>query len=183
MPRQPALLRSRAGAPQVTWKGRLPISRRSPRSKRRPAAVEVAGSRPGRLRFGAARSTSAASRSGLYARVILNAEGRLNLREILVDRSSPKPGEGAPAKAAAAAKPATAPTPSRVDDAAVGAMPGMATQAPDAGSRSRTVGMGPPAAAACPGRNLRVGGVRLVNGNIDFSDSSSSRTTRRTSPA
>ena len=160
------------GAPQVTWKGRASVADFAAVSKEanddllrwKSLAFDQVdfASEPLKVDVGSI------ALEDFYARVILNAEGRLNLREILVDRSEPKPGDGAPAKAAAAAKPATAP--SRVDDAAVGAMPGMAAQAPDAGSRSRTVALGPPAAAPAPARNLRVGGVRLVNGNIDFSD-------------
>ncbi|MFO1299254.1 MAG: DUF748 domain-containing protein [Burkholderiaceae bacterium] len=162
------------GAPQVTWKGRASVADFAAVSKEanddllrwKSLAFDQVdfASEPLKVDVGSI------ALEDFYARVILNAEGRLNLREILVDRSAPKPGEGAPAKAAAAAKPATTPAPSRVDDAAVGAMPGMATPAPDADSRSRTVALGPPAAAPAPARNLRVGGVRLVNGNIDFSD-------------
>jgi hypothetical protein len=162
------------GTPQLTWKGRASVADFAAVSKEanddllrwKSLAFDQVdfASEPLKVDVGSI------ALEDFYARVILNAEGRLNLREILVDRSAPKPGEGAPAKAAAAAKPATAPAPSRVDDAAVGAMPGMATQAPDAGSRTRTVALGPPAAAPGPARNLRVGGVRLVNGNIDFSD-------------
>jgi hypothetical protein len=162
------------GAPQVTWKGRASVADFAAVSKEanddllrwKSLAFDQVdfASEPLKVDVGSI------ALEDFYARVILNAEGRLNLRDLLVDRSAPTPGEGAPAKAAAAAKPATVAAPSRVDDAAVGAMPGMATQAPDAGSRSRTVALGPPAAAPVPERNLRVGGVRLVNGNIDFSD-------------
>ena len=162
------------GAPQVTWKGRASVADFAAVSREanddllrwKSLAFDQVdfASEPLKVDVGSI------ALEDFYARVILNAEGRLNLRDLLVDRSAPKPGEGAPAKAAAAAKPATVAAPSRVDDAAVGAMPGMATQAPDAGSRSRTVALGPPAAAPVPERNLRVGGVRLVNGNIDFSD-------------
>ena len=74
-----------------------------------------------------------------YARVILSAEGRLNLRDLLVDRSEPGKPQGAPA----------------AEPAAPSAAPGVAPG---------------PAAAPSPPRDLRVGGVRLVNGNIDFSD-------------
>ncbi len=79
----------------------------------------------------------------LYARVILSAEGRLNLRELLVDH-----------RAAPAAAPTEAPAAAPAFRAASGAA-----------SASGAAPTEPPAQ-----RKLRVGGVRLVNGNIDFSD-------------
>lgn len=69
-----------------------------------------------------------------YARVILNAQGQLNLRELLVDREAQS-----------------------VD----------AQARPAAGASSAAAAPGTESGAA---RNLRLGGVRLVNGNIDFSD-------------
>jgi len=159
-------------APRVTWKGRASVANFAAVSKeangdllrwKSLAFDEVDfDSEPLKVDVGSI------ALEDFYARVILNSEGRLNLRDLVVDRSAPAPG--APAKAAAP-KRVAAPTPSRVDDAAIGAMPGMATQAPDEkGARSRTVALGAPDAAPSAPRNLRVGGVRLVNGNIDFSD-------------
>ena len=82
--------------------------------------------------------------SDFYARVILSAEGRLNLRDLLVDRSEPGKPQGAPA-----AEPPRRPL-----------RPGW--------RRGPRRAVAP--AAPSPPRDLRVGGVRLVNGNIDFSD-------------
>src|SRR5690606_7225117 len=75
--------------------------------------------------------------TSFYARVILSAEGRLNLRDLLVDRG---------AGSAATPRSPTAPVAAAASAAA------------------------PTAADAPLRRKLRVGGVQLTDGNIDFSD-------------
>ena len=104
----------------------------------------------------------------LYARLVLNSQGRLNLQDLLADRSAPQ-GE-------AAATPAPAPRPASAAAAPVDeTMPPGAVPAPSAGapasSKAQTVTLPPPSrpAGGTP-RNLRIGGVKLVNGNVDFSD-------------
>ena len=143
-------------APRVGWKGRVSVAGFSAVSKEanndllrwkslafdqvdfdsEPLKVDVGG----------------IALEDFYARVILNPEGRLNLRELLVDRQGPAPdGQGQPERGASVAAPGAAPA------------------AAPASASSPTSDAAKPAAPA-PQRNLRVGGVRLVNGNIDFSD-------------
>jgi len=136
-------------APRVGWKGRVSVTGFSAASKEanndllrwkslafdeidfdsEPLKVDVGG----------------IALEDFYARVILNAEGRLNLRELLVDR------QGQPVREASAVTPGAAPAAPHAS---------ASSPAPDAAKT----------ALPTPQRNLRVGGVRLVNGNIDFSD-------------
>ncbi|MCZ7561123.1 MAG: DUF748 domain-containing protein [Burkholderiaceae bacterium] len=145
-------------APRVGWKGRVSVAGFSAASKEanddllrwkslafdqvdfdsEPLKVDVGG----------------ITLEDFHARVILNAEGRLNLRELLVDRRA----QSADGKAQ---------SPSGASGAATGTAAAPASApAPAASSAPAAAGSAPPA----PQRNLRVGGVRLVNGNIDFSD-------------
>jgi len=140
-------------APRVGWKGRVSVAGFSAASKEanndllrwksltfdqvdfdsEPLKVDVGG----------------ITLEDFYARVILNSDGRLNLRELLVDRQAQSAdGPAQPASGASGAAPGTAVAP--------------ASAPPSAAA--------PAAAPPAPQRNLRVGGVRLVNGNIDFSD-------------
>jgi uncharacterized protein involved in outer membrane biogenesis len=129
------------GAPRVTWKGRTSIADFAAVTKE--ASTELLrwksltfdevdfDSEPLAVDVGSIALTS------FYARVILSAEGRLNLRDLLVDRG---------AGSAATPRSPTAPVAAAASAAA------------------------PTAADAPLRRKLRVGGVQLTDGNIDFSD-------------
>ncbi|WP_019451592.1 DUF748 domain-containing protein [Cupriavidus sp. BIS7] len=89
--------------------------------------------------------------SDFYARVILNANGRLNLQDVMAGGAAK--GEAAPSTSLTQANPASAP-------AAKGeAAPASAPAAAPA-----------PAQAAGPKPQIRLGGVSIDKGNINFSD-------------
>nr|WP_255581699.1 DUF748 domain-containing protein [Cupriavidus sp. AU9028] len=87
--------------------------------------------------------------SDFYARLILNANGRLNLQDVM------RPDEGGEGNADAQPGKPTGPTP--------------LTQASNGTAASGAAGK-PASAATGPAPVIRVGGVRVEKGNINFSD-------------
>lgn len=96
--------------------------------------------------------------SDFYARVILNANGRLNLQDVAAGGS--QKGEAAPGTSLTQANPASAPS----------AAPGQPE--PDKAA-SKTVANAPKASKppdSGPKPQIRIGGVKVDRGNINFSD-------------
>ncbi len=137
-----------AGAPRVSWKGSVAVNDFGVRSRAanndqlrwKSLALQAIdfSSEPLQVDVGGITLTD------FYARVILNSQGRLNLQDLLAERSAAS-GHDATAPAAAPAS-ATAP----------------------ATAAAAASGPAPPASGAPV--KLRIGGVKLVNGNVDFSD-------------
>ncbi|MCA7083567.1 DUF748 domain-containing protein [Cupriavidus sp. DB3] len=92
-----------------------------------------------------------------YARVILNANGRLNLQDVVSGGAQ----QGQPAPTTSLTQANTAPAPA---------------SAPEAASASATVAASPSAPAAgstkgtAAGPQIRIGGIKIDKGNIHFSD-------------
>ena len=97
--------------------------------------------------------------SDFYARVILNANGRLNLQDVMAGGS--ERGQPAPSTSLTQASPGAASAP-----AAPAPAPSAAASAPaaQAGQPRRT------AKAEGPAPQIRLGGVSINKGNINFSD-------------
>lgn len=95
--------------------------------------------------------------SDFYARVILNANGRLNLQDVMSGGTAK--GEAAPTMSLTQASPASAPA------ASAPAASAPAAQAP--GQATAPVATAP---AAGPKPRIRIGGVSVDKGNINFSD-------------
>ena len=163
---------ARGGAPVVSWKGRAAIADFA-------AVSRDAGSELLRWKSLAIEAIDFASEplraelgeivlSEFYARVVLDADGRLNLRDLLVDRPAPAP-EGAPARARSARTDRA--RPAQPDTTVPTEISGIPTEAPAPSSAARrTATLEPSERGTALPANLRIGGVRLVDGNIDFTD-------------
>jgi uncharacterized protein involved in outer membrane biogenesis len=112
-----------------------------------------------------------------YARVILGADGRLNVSDIVVDRSdgaarrslTDTPQASAAARSASPAREprtaaAAAPTPEELER--VGAIGALGAPREGAGSRSTTLAE----RGDSPRPTVRVGTVRIASGNVNFTD-------------
>lgn len=95
------------------------------------------------------------SLSDFYARVILNANGRLNLQDVMAGGTAQ--GQPAPSTSLTQANPASAPAAS----ASVPAAPAQSAQTNQPAQASRPAG---------PAPQIRLGGVTINKGNINFSD-------------
>ncbi|MBN9429472.1 MAG: DUF748 domain-containing protein, partial [Burkholderiales bacterium] len=101
-----------------------------------------------------------------YSRLVINAEGRFNLQDLIVDRDAPPPGERrvvrSPAQAAAGSAVAS--------DADMLLGPRADNAAAPARGAQTIKDETPQPADAKPSPLTRIGRVTLTNGNIDFSD-------------
>ncbi|MCP1376356.1 DUF748 domain-containing protein [Dyella lutea] len=88
--------------------------------------------------------------TSFYARVIINADGRLNLSDVVASPES-APVSVTRAEGSTPAPPASAPTPSPAASTAV-------AQAPA------------PATSAAPAADIHLGGITLVNGQLNYTD-------------
>jgi len=163
---------AKGGAPVVAWKGSASIDRFTAVSK--DGGSELL--RWTSLAFEGIDFTSEPLRadlgqivlSGLYARVLLDADGRLNLSDLLVDRAGGLP-DGARGQREKATRAARAPAvqPSATVPTEISGIP---TETPPPRRGQRTATLEPSDTGTRLPANVRIGGVRLVDGNIDFTD-------------
>lgn len=101
-----------------------------------------------------------------YARVILNADGRINLADILIDPTQAKPTSITSATAADGAAPAAS---DKTEQAKAEEKP-EAQSAPKSEAQSEAKSEAKPEAKAAEQPTIRLGNVRIARGNVNFTD-------------